>query len=64
MRKLAPDSMEEFKIGVEVFHPLLGAGTISKRDGIPGNPKLTIHFRDHGPRTVFAASAGLEILLP
>lgn len=63
-RKLAPDSLESFKVGVEVFHPMLGAGTIHKREGIPSNPKLTIHFRDHGPRTVFAAAAGLEILLP
>jgi hypothetical protein len=56
--------MESFKVGVEVFHPLLGAGTISRREGIPSNPKLTIHFKDHGPRTIYAASAGLEILLP
>jgi DNA helicase-2/ATP-dependent DNA helicase PcrA len=63
-RKLVPDDLESYRVGVEVFHPLLGSGTISKREGIPTNPKLTIHFRDHGPRTVFAASAGLEILLP
>ena len=64
LRRLEPDSMESFKVGVEVFHPLLGAGTISRREGIPSNPKLTIHFKDHGPRTIYAASAGLEILLP
>jgi DNA helicase-2/ATP-dependent DNA helicase PcrA len=64
VRKLVPDDLESFRVGVEVFHPLLGTGTISKREGSPANPKLTIHFRDHGPRPVYAVSAGLEILLP
>jgi DNA helicase II / ATP-dependent DNA helicase PcrA len=63
-RTLQPDSMEAFQVGTDVFHPSLGAGTIRKREGIPSNPRLTIHFRDHGPRTVFAASANLVILLP
>ncbi|MDP2308801.1 MAG: UvrD-helicase domain-containing protein [Pseudomonadota bacterium] len=63
IRKLVPDDLESFRVGVEVFHPLLGVGTISKREGGPANPKLTIHFRDHGPRPVYAVSAGLEILL-
>jgi DNA helicase-2/ATP-dependent DNA helicase PcrA len=64
MRKLVPESLDAFREGAEVFHPMFGAGTISKREGIPSNPKLTVHFRDHGPRTVFAVVAGLEILLP
>ncbi|MFZ5475135.1 MAG: ATP-dependent helicase [Myxococcota bacterium] len=63
-RTLQPESMEAFQVGTEVFHPSLGAGTVRKREGIPSNPRLTIHFRDHGPRTVFAASANLVILLP
>ncbi len=63
-RKMVPDTLESFRVGTDVFHPLLGTGTISKREGIPSNPKLTIHFQAHGPRNVFAASAGLEILLP
>jgi hypothetical protein len=62
-RRLVPESLSGFQPGVEVFHPMLGEGTISKREGIPANPRLTIHFRVHGPRVVFAASAGLEILL-
>ena len=59
---MTPDSPESFVVGVEVYHPMLGMGTIHKREGLPSNPRLTIHFRDHGPRTVFAASAGLEIV--
>ncbi len=64
LRTLAPDSMEVFKEGVQVFHPTHGVGTISRREGIPSNPRLTIHFANHGPRTVFAVTAGLEILIP
>ncbi len=63
-RRMAPDSLESFTVGAEVYHPLLGAGTIQKRDGLSSNPRLTIHFRNHGPRTVFAVSARMEILLP
>jgi DNA helicase-2/ATP-dependent DNA helicase PcrA len=62
-RTLIPDSMEAFRPGVEVFHPTLGTGSITRRDGIPSNPRLTIHFHKHGPRTVFAAWAGLEVVL-
>jgi len=63
-RRLQPESLEAFREGVEVFHSMYGAGTISLREGGPSNPQLTIHFRDHGTRKVYAASAGLEILLP
>ncbi|MSP55534.1 MAG: ATP-dependent DNA helicase PcrA [Myxococcales bacterium] len=63
-RRMTPDSTDDFKPGTEVFHPLLGAGTVSSRDGIPSNPRLTIHFNKHGPRTVFAVSARMDILLP
>ena len=63
-RRMTPDSLDAFKPGAEVFHPLLGAGTVSSRDGIPSNPRLTIHFTKHGPRTVFAVSARMDILLP
>ncbi len=63
MRTMVPDSLAELTPGREVLHPQLGIGTIQKREGIPANPRLTIHFRQHGPRTVFAASACLEILL-
>lgn len=62
-RTMVPDSLEAFKIGLEVYHPVLGIGTIAKREGIPTNPRLTIHFRKHGPRTVFAIAASLEIVL-
>jgi DNA helicase-2/ATP-dependent DNA helicase PcrA len=64
MRKLVPDGLDSFREGVEVFHPMLGVGTIARREGTPSNPKLTIHFREHGERTVLAVVAGLEILLP
>jgi hypothetical protein len=61
---MKPDSYESFRVGIEVFHPTLGTGTIERCERLPSNVRLTIHFREHGPRTVFAASAGLEILLP
>ena len=61
---MVPDSFEELAPGTEVFHAVLGVGVIQRREGIPSNPRLTIHFKAHGPRTVFAASAPLEILLP
>lgn len=63
-RVLKPETMEAFREGVEVLHPVLGVGTISRREGVPSNPRLTIHFPTHGPRTVFAVSAGLSVLLP
>jgi len=63
-RRMAPDSLDSFTVGVDVWHPLLGVGTIQKRDGTSSNPRLTIHFRNHGPRTVFAVSARMEIVLP
>jgi len=63
-RRMSPDSLDAFQTGTDVFHPVLGEGTVSSRDGIPSNPRLTIHFRKHGPRTVFAVSARMDILLP
>jgi DNA helicase-2/ATP-dependent DNA helicase PcrA len=63
-RRMSPDSLDAFQPGVDVFHPVLGEGLVSSRDGIPSNPRLTIHFRKHGPRTVFAVSARMDILLP
>jgi DNA helicase-2/ATP-dependent DNA helicase PcrA len=63
-RVMKPESLEAFREGVEVLHPVLGVGTIARREGIPSNPRLTIHFSTHGPRTVFAVSAGLSVLLP
>ncbi len=63
-RRMTPDSLEHFRPGADVFHPVLGEGTVSSRDGIPSNPRLTIHFRKHGLRTVFAVSARMDILLP
>ncbi|HND30413.1 MAG TPA: hypothetical protein PLA94_10460, partial [Myxococcota bacterium] len=62
-RTMVPDSPESFRVGMKVLHPLLGIGTISKREGMPSNPRLTIHFPKHGPRTIFAIAAGLEIVL-
>ncbi len=62
-RTMVPDSLAELFPGRDVFHPLLGIGTIQKREGIPSNPRLTIQFKDHGPRTIFASAANLEILL-
>ena len=63
-RRMKPDSPDAFKEGADVFHPILGVGTIQKCEGARGSLKLTIHFREHGPKTVFAASAGMDILLP
>ena len=63
LRTLQPDSMEGFDVGTEVLHPLLGLGTVKKREGTPSNPRLTIHFDKHGPRTVYAVSASLEIVV-
>jgi hypothetical protein len=61
---MAPESLDAFKVGADVYHPVLGVGTIQKREGLGSNPRLTIHFRNHGPRTVFAVSARMDILLP
>lgn len=63
LRTLQPDSLEGFVEGAEVLHPLLGLGTVKKREGTPSNPRLTIHFDRHGPRTVYAVSASLEIVV-
>ncbi len=63
LRTIVPDSMEGFTEGADVLHPLLGLGTIHKREGTPSNPRLTIHFTSHGPRTVYAASAALELVI-
>ena len=63
-RRMKPESPEAFKEGIDVFHPLLGVGTVQKCEGTRGSLKLTIHFPDHGTKTVFAASAGMDILLP
>ncbi len=60
---LAPEGYERFVAGAEVFHPSLGEGVVLERDGIPSNPRLTIHFQNHGRRIVYAAAAGLELLL-
>ena len=64
LRTMAPESLEQFVEGAEVLHPMLGTGTIHKRDGTPSNPRLTIHFDAHGPRTVYAVTAKLELVLP
>ena len=61
---MRPESVEAFRVGVEVFHPILGVGTIERCEGTHGSLRLTIHFREHGPKTVFAASAGMDVLLP
>lgn len=60
---MVPESLESLKIGMKVYHPTYGTGTITKREGAPGNPLLTIHFLKHGPRAVVARFAGLEIVL-
>ncbi len=60
---MVPESLESLKIGLTVYHPTYGIGTISKREGVSSNPLLTIHFQKHGPRAVVARFAGLEIVL-
>lgn len=62
-RRMLPESPDAFRTGARVWHPLLGVGTILRREGESSNPRLTIHFNGHGPRTVFAISARMEILL-
>jgi DNA helicase-2/ATP-dependent DNA helicase PcrA len=63
-RRLRPENADAYREGVEVFHATMGIGTILRREGTAGGLKLTISFTAHGSRTVFAASAGLDILLP
>lgn len=63
VRTMEPESLEQFVEGVGVLHPMLGTGTIHKRDGTPTNPRLTIHFDAHGPRTVYAVTAKLELVI-
>jgi hypothetical protein len=61
---MVPESMDSFVEGAAVLHPMLGTGTIHRRDGTPSNPRLTIHFDAHGPRTVYAVTAKLELVIP
>ncbi len=64
LRTMVPDNLDRFTVGAEVLHPLLGTGRIHMRDGTPTNPRLTIHFASAGPRTVYAVSAALELVIP
>jgi DNA helicase-2/ATP-dependent DNA helicase PcrA len=64
LRTMVPESMDSFVEGAAVLHPMLGTGTIHRRDGTPSNPRLTIHFDAHGPRTVYAVTAKLELVIP
>jgi DNA helicase-2/ATP-dependent DNA helicase PcrA len=64
VRTMEPESLDQFVEGADVLHPMLGCGTIHKRDGTPSNPRLTIHFEAHGPRTVYAVTAKLELVIP
>ena len=63
MRTLTPESLDLFVAGAEVLHPMLGTGTIHKREGTPSNPRLTIHFDRHGLRSVYAVTASLELVI-
>ncbi len=63
LRTLVPENLDSFITGAEVLHPSLGIGTIQTRDGTPGNPRLTIHFAGAGPRTVYAVTAALELVI-
>ena len=63
LRTMVPDSPESFRVGMRVLHPLLGIGTISKKEGTLQNLKLVINFPKHGPRTIYAIAAKLEIVL-
>lgn len=63
LRTMVPDNLDRFTVGAEVLHPMLGTGTIQQRDGTPANPRLTIHFASGGPRTVYAVTASLELVI-
>ena len=64
LRTVAPDDPSQLRVGTEVIHPDFGRGVIKERQGSPANPKLVVHFRQHGPKKLMLRHANLEIVLP
>ena len=60
---LEPESLGDFSAGTRVLHGEFGEGEIKAVSGAPSNPKLVVHFRNYGRKTLLARYAGLEILL-
>jgi DNA helicase-2/ATP-dependent DNA helicase PcrA len=60
---LEPESASSFVRGARVLHPQFGEGEIKTVSGSPTNPKLVVHFREAGRKTLLARYANLELLL-
>ena len=58
-----PETAEEFKPGIRVLHPMFGQGEIKSVSGNSSNPKLVIHFRNTGRKTLLARFAKLQIVV-
>jgi DNA helicase-2/ATP-dependent DNA helicase PcrA len=57
-----PESAEDFRPGIRVIHPMFGQGEIKSVSGNRANPKLVIHFKNTGRKTLLARFAKLQIL--
>ena len=60
---ITPEDPSQLTPGTRVIHPRFGPGVIRSRAGAPNNPKLQIHFDQHGPKNILARYANLEIVL-
>jgi len=60
---MEPEDGNAFKRGTRVMHGEFGEGEIKNVTGSPSNPKLVVHFRQAGRKTLLARFAGLEILV-
>jgi ATP-dependent DNA helicase UvrD/PcrA len=55
-------SMDDFRPGMRVRHPLFGVGTVLRSDGSGDERKLTVSFAGVGAKRLVARYAGLEPL--
>lgn len=62
--RVVRDDEGTFEIGQRVRHPKFGVGEVRRVEGPPHNVKLTIHFRDAGPKEILVRYVELEILPP
>jgi DNA helicase-2/ATP-dependent DNA helicase PcrA len=55
-----PASLDDFRPGMRVRHPLFGVGTVLRSDGAGDDRKLTVSFAGVGAKRLVARYAGLE----
>jgi len=60
---LEPEDLSAYAPGTRVVHPTYGEGEIQRISGSPHNQRLTVHFRRHGPITLMARNAKLEVVV-